>query len=297
MRHPHLRFLVILFSFLTTLCAFSQDTAKSNSIAFDSLLNSNLKIETACLYNARQDPDNIDVKIFRSIYDHPSSFKTSLALHFDNANNHVVFFTPIVLFTYARAYKKTYDENSAFLLAISEASTLGLTAILKGEVRRPRPYASLVHVTQRDTQTSDPYSFPSGHASSSFAFATMFALRYHNYPQCYVPIFLWSLVVSWGRPYLGMHYPSDILTGAALGALTSIAVYSVRNGIFQFKDAVFKERTTDDGSINGGVVSFFAATFILSDLLNTYAFKNTKFDVNASGTSSGRTMINLRWNF
>ena len=63
-------------------------------------------------------------------------------------------------------------------------------------------------------------SFPSAHASSSFACATAMT---RVAPEAAV-LFLLAAVISLGRPYLGMHYPSDVLAGAALGVAVGLAV-------------------------------------------------------------------------
>ena len=56
-------------------------------------------------------------------------------------------------------------------------------------------------------------SFPSAHASSSFACATAMT---RVAPEAAV-FFVLAAVVSAGRPYLGLHYPSDVIAGIALG--------------------------------------------------------------------------------
>jgi undecaprenyl-diphosphatase len=62
----------------------------------------------------------------------------------------------------------------------------------------------------------DRYSFPSGHTLHAVAFTAMLGQFY--------PALLWGLVpytvlVAFSRVILGVHYPSDVLAGAALGAL------------------------------------------------------------------------------
>lgn len=63
-------------------------------------------------------------------------------------------------------------------------------------------------------------SFPSAHALSSFAVATA---MYRVDPATAGALVV-ALAISLGRPYLGMHYPSDVLAGALLGILLGLIV-------------------------------------------------------------------------
>lgn len=63
-------------------------------------------------------------------------------------------------------------------------------------------------------------SFPSAHATSSFACATAMT---RVAPEAAV-LFALAAVISAGRPYLGLHYPSDVLAGAAIGVGLGLAV-------------------------------------------------------------------------
>jgi membrane-associated phospholipid phosphatase len=58
-------------------------------------------------------------------------------------------------------------------------------------------------------------SFPSAHATSSLAAATAMA---RVAPGARAPLYAFAALICLTRPYLGMHYPSDVLAGAALGA-------------------------------------------------------------------------------
>jgi hypothetical protein len=63
-------------------------------------------------------------------------------------------------------------------------------------------------------------SFPSGHTSLAFNTAAELTLQYHKW-YIAVPAYLWAGTVGYSRLYLGKHYPSDVLGGAATGIGTA----------------------------------------------------------------------------
>ncbi|MFL5953653.1 MAG: phosphatase PAP2 family protein [Gaiellaceae bacterium] len=66
---------------------------------------------------------------------------------------------------------------------------------------------------------SSTHSFPSGHAATSFACATVLA---HYVPRLRVVFFVLAALIAFSRVYNGMHYPSDVLAGSILGVLTAL---------------------------------------------------------------------------
>jgi undecaprenyl-diphosphatase len=88
---------------------------------------------------------------------------------------------------------------------------------LKFAVRRPRPQlADLPPLAGTPTQLS----FPSAHATSSFAAARAYSAA--GAPA--LPLYLLASGLAASRLYLGLHYPSDVLAGALLGsAIGSLA--------------------------------------------------------------------------
>ncbi len=109
--------------------------------------------------------------------------------------------------------------QSEALPAVLHMILVGLlgTAIykfIKGKTLRPRPfnvYPAIVCVGK----TLDQFSFPSGHTMHAVAFSIVVVF--------YFPALLWlvtpfAILVALSRPILGLHYPSDVLAGAALGA-------------------------------------------------------------------------------
>ena len=65
------------------------------------------------------------------------------------------------------------------------------------------------------------HSFPSGHATVSFACATILALAI---PRLAWPLFGLAALVAFSRVYVGVHYPLDIVAGAALGVALGVGV-------------------------------------------------------------------------
>lgn len=96
--------------------------------------------------------------------------------------------------------------------------TLVVNYIVKVSVGRERPAAADPRLKPLVGVPSSK-SFPSSHAAMSFAAAT--AMTYY-YPALAPVFYLLALVMSWSRVYLGVHYPSDILAGMAVGLAFSL---------------------------------------------------------------------------
>jgi undecaprenyl-diphosphatase len=87
--------------------------------------------------------------------------------------------------------------------------------MVKQGTLRPRPYQSLAHVAA-GAPSLDAFSFPSGHTLHAVAF-TVIALEY--WPGLAPLLVPFTLATAASRVVLGLHYPSDVLAGAFLGAL------------------------------------------------------------------------------
>jgi membrane-associated phospholipid phosphatase len=94
---------------------------------------------------------------------------------------------------------------------------IGLNFAVKLLVRRQRPV--LEDLPPLGGAPSS-LSFPSAHASSSFACATAMT---RIAPEAAI-LFVLAGAIALCRPYLGMHYPSDVLAGAVLGVALGLAV-------------------------------------------------------------------------
>jgi membrane-associated phospholipid phosphatase len=102
-------------------------------------------------------------------------------------------------------------EDAAISYAISSIATFAL----KNTIRRERPFVR--HKDIIKLSNGGGMSFPSGHTSAAFSIATSIAL---DNRQWYIrtPVFVWASLAGYSRVHLGVHYPSDVLAGAVVGA-------------------------------------------------------------------------------
>jgi membrane-associated phospholipid phosphatase len=145
------------------------------------------------------EPQNIDVRLFRTINNSRSDFFNSVIPYTDKSMIPVSIILPAALFTVSRINDRYYDENSAVLTALSELTGSVLTITLKNIIKRERPFRSLRNVYhEKNKPLTDIFSFPSGHTTIAFALATSLTLRYPDKPFLITGLYLYSTVVSLG---------------------------------------------------------------------------------------------------
>lgn len=92
--------------------------------------------------------------------------------------------------------------------------------VLKHTLKRRRP-PEIVPDFSCLVQPSDKFSFPSGHTMAAFLLAGLVVVELGVIA---LPLYLWACAVGASRVILGVHFPSDILAGAALGSVILIGV-------------------------------------------------------------------------
>ncbi|MCK4244480.1 MAG: phosphatase PAP2 family protein [Candidatus Omnitrophica bacterium] len=115
------------------------------------------------------------------------------------------------------------------LLGIGSLAVSGIISrILKIVFARPRPLAILtsVHTFGYLFRYS---SFPSGHATTIFAAVTILSFSYKRF----APLFYsFAIAVAYSRIYLGLHWPSDLIAGGAIGYSVSKLFLKMQPRIF-----------------------------------------------------------------
>ncbi|MEU3775126.1 phosphatase PAP2 family protein [Streptomyces sp. NPDC032472] len=125
----------------------------------------------------------------------------------------------IAAFGPAGARKAAVRASASLALASATINTIG-----KWSVRRPRPLLEGVPAVRQLATQPLTTSFPSGHSASAFAFTTGLALHAPLWGAALAPV---AVSVAFSRVYTGVHYPSDVVAGAALGVAAGFAVRRV----------------------------------------------------------------------
>lgn len=146
------------------------------------------------------------------------------------------YWTPFFLFLAYLLYKKIGIKKLgivilfiAFILLCCNTSV----EFFKATFQRLRPCNDPeIKDIIRIVHQSDTYSFFSGHASNSMATMMFLFLILKKYYKYIFLIFLYPLIFAYSRIYLGVHFPTDILTGYVFGAIFGFVFYKIYQKYF-----------------------------------------------------------------
>jgi membrane-associated phospholipid phosphatase len=104
------------------------------------------------------------------------------------------------------------------LVVLADAAAEGVVGLLKSAIGGRRP-----HLAHRLVPLPHSASFPSGHAATSFACATVLSVLV---PRAAPAFFVLAAAIAYSRLYVGVHWPLDVVGGAALGVLIALLLLS-----------------------------------------------------------------------
>jgi len=138
----------------------------------------------------------------------------------------MVFFLTTIFFIIKKY--RTKAVVILFLLALAILISDQFSNLIKDTVKhfRPTHTPAIQDLVYYPLKKGGLYGFFSAHASNTFTAATFTSLLFRN-TRYSLLVFFWAILVSYTRIYLGLHYPSDILTGIIFGILLGYGTYKL----------------------------------------------------------------------
>jgi len=176
---------------------------------------------------------NADIDMLRRINSSMPALRPVSVIITETANP-INLAIPAIMGSYALIKGEKDILKDAIGIAMASGINWGMTLVLKESFQRERPgntYPDMLNLYEIRTD----YAMPSGHTSGAFSTATSLSLRY---PEWYVivPAYAWAASVGYSRMHLGLHYPSDVLAGALLGAGSAYLTYKFNNWLWDNYD-------------------------------------------------------------
>jgi len=144
-------------------------------------------------------------------------------LFYVNISEALFIATLAVIFFAAAGVRHRTWRRAAVAAALSAGVALAIGKVISELADRARPFVEDpggVHLFS--AHAADP-GFPSDHATASFAIATAIFLRHRRWGTAAL---LAAALLAVGRVAIGVHFPSDVLAGAALGAATALVLWT-----------------------------------------------------------------------
>jgi len=129
-------------------------------------------------------------------------------------------FVGLVAILFLLAGRNRYLGARAAVAALGSCGlALAVGQVVAGAVDRPRPYLAHPGALHLYVSRSTDPSFPSDHATAAFAIAVAIFLRNRRWG---IAALIMASVLAAGRIFVGAHYPSDVIAGAALGSAAAL---------------------------------------------------------------------------
>ncbi len=162
----------------------------------------------------------LDRDIFDAIYDEPPRREPlgtimEVGTYFGDGR------TMLAISLLLMAYGDDKNRKTGRLMTSTFISTGVIVWGMKRIIGRKRPLDDV-----------DNPAFPSGHTAYAFAGATLLG---RQYPKLRIPLYIGAGLVGITRIYLGRHYASDVIAGAAVGTITGALVSHHRASLLEWR--------------------------------------------------------------
>jgi undecaprenyl-diphosphatase len=130
----------------------------------------------------------------------------------------------VLLCAFARHERMAPLRRAAAAAGLSAGLGLLTGKIITKFYDRPRPFVTHPHAVHLFAKHAPDPGFPSDHATASMAIATALLLRGRY--RWGILTLVFAVILDFGRVGVGFHYPTDVLGGAAIGALAALLLWA-----------------------------------------------------------------------
>jgi len=181
--------------------------------------------------------EKIDIGLFLLVNQADNSVLDSIMLYASSKFFWIPLYILLVVFISFKYRWKAVLAVLFVLLAVGLADLISVH-LFKNVFLRLRPCynPALEDVINNIVGCGGKYGFVSSHAANSFAIVVMIIKLLgdrQKWLNWFMP--LWGILILYSRIYLGKHYPSDVIVGAALGVLVAWLMYLVFEKVMQLR--------------------------------------------------------------
>lgn len=202
-----------------------------------------------------QEEGSLDIRILRSVNALQDPAGNGIIEYLDISSIPTFVAFPVGFSIIGLAASDRIVFETGLLSLTAQAAAQGLTLALKELSQRPRPFDTLTGVAVKHRWSAPGYSFPSGHTSQAFAIATILSLQFPK-GSVIIPAMVWATAVGFGRIFLGLHYPSDVLGGILVGIGSGYIAWQLRPEAGRIAERAIPEpRLTETGIVQPALFS------------------------------------------
>jgi len=191
-------------------------------------ISSIVLIIVALFFTDVSNAQNFDINTLRNINLNRNQALDPTFKIVSNSDSPISIGAPILIYSIGLINKNDDLKKKGVFIGETFLVNAFITTALKYSIKRDRPFVTYPEIEKLSSGGSG--SFPSGHTSEAFAMATSLSIAF---PKWYfiVPSFVWASAVGYSRMDLGVHYPTDVLAGAIIGAGSAYLSYKLNKWI------------------------------------------------------------------